>query len=202
MLSLTNVTGVCSAIKLFSRWHVSNVHYSGPDCRLTVMSRSHVSVTRPHHSSWQAPSLRVTVTKWGPGAWQSSRHRKLDSLPPFLHDEEVSLPISAPLYGDSQCLVTKWGKVYDDIDRELTRHLQAVTRCDTQHSGLQTLLWRGEQINISSISNPFFSLNNKSGNKHDTEISTNPSGTLISMLSVRVPGNNYRRCCLSPLSLP
>ena len=51
MLSLTNVTGVCSAIKLFSRWHVSNVHYSGPDCRLTVMSRSHVSVTRPHHSS-------------------------------------------------------------------------------------------------------------------------------------------------------
>ena len=56
----------CQLCSLFRAWLQT-------DCGVTK-SR----VTWPHHSSWQAPSLRVTVTKCGAGAWQSSRHRKLN----------------------------------------------------------------------------------------------------------------------------
>ena len=89
MLSLTNVTSVYLGVKTIKH------ALGGMSAMFTIQSliadwlRCHEGtsvsrVTWPHHNSWQAPSLRVTVTKCGAGAWQSSRHRKLNPSPPFL----------------------------------------------------------------------------------------------------------------------
>ena len=113
--SLQVACGLCS---LFSGWLQT-------DCGVT---NCHVTTSQ---NSWQAPSLRVTVTK------ERDSHQDIVNwilcLHFLSHDAEVRPPISVPLYSG---LVTK-GKLWWKCDYGLTNNAFCklwFTLCgDTQH---------------------------------------------------------------------
>ena len=149
MLSLTNVTSYKCLVYL----GVKTIKHAlgGMSAMFTIQSliadwlRCHevTSVSRvtwPHLNSWQAPSLRVTVTKCGAGAWQSSRHRKLNPSPPFL--------VPVPMIGRSVCLLALHCEGSGDHMRE--SYDDNVTQGLTNEGILQAVIHSGWHPTLSN----------------------------------------------------